>query len=524
VEDPSRPEHPEHFAPPQNPAPAVHPGSALPVHPAQGHPATFPYPAQGQPATFPYPAQGQPASFPYQGPGQPPSFPYPSSGQPPTFPPPGPGWPQFAGYPAPPPRRSRKPALLAALTVVALAVAGGIFFWAPKDDAAVATATPKPSRSATPFELAEQRLELQAKALRDGDEKGWLAPVDPGKTVLVARYRAMFRNLRALEISHAEFHSDKLEAAAGRVVVQAALGYCFSGVTCPDWHGNYGEGPAKSTYKLTFQIIDGVWTITSLDDATGVKDNYLQPAPWDNAALTLVKGERVIVAGPRSQAARLKQVLTMAEKAAKVVDKYAGYVGNPQKRYRIYVADEKGWKSWYGGVKQDWIVGYEMPLNSTGGDIILRAKSSTNARQLAVTVQHELTHVVTLGGDDWASDNDQWLVEGIAEYVGALPRKPQDTDNRDVLAESFKKRGMPKTMALPSLSDNADDLTVNTLYAMGHYATSCMADKFGERKLFQFTNLVLRESKQPDEASRTAYGKPFSAVDKACLSWIRQRV
>ncbi len=342
--------------------------------------------------------------------------------------------------------------------------------------------------------------------------------------MLIARYRTIFRNLRALEISHAEFHGDKLDAVAGRVVVQASLGYCFSGVTCPAWDGNYGAGPAKTTYKLTFQLISGVWVITSLDDATGVKNNYLQPAPWDNATLTLVKGKRVIVAGPSSQAKRLKQVLTLAEKAAKVVDKYAGYVDNPQKRYRIYVADEKGWKNWYGGVDQDWIVGYEMPLNSTGGDIILRAKSSGNLRQLAVTVQHELTHVVTLGGGDAASDNDQWLVEGIAEYVGALPRKPQDTGNHDVLTDSFKRRGVPKTIAVPSLDDDADDLTVNTLYAMGHYATACMADKFGERKLFQFTNLVLREGKKPDEASRTAYGKPFSTVDKACLSWIRQRV
>ena len=50
-----------------------------------------------------------------------------------------------------------------------------------------------------------------------------------------------------------------------------------------------------------------------------------------------------------------------------------------------------------------------------------------------------------------------------------------------------------------------------------------MAAKFGERKLLQFANLVLREAKSLDEASRTAYGKPFATVDKACLSWIRDR-
>lgn len=434
--------------------------------------------------------------------------------------------PAFVQAPDDPSRRSRKGSFVAGLIAVLLvATAGAIVFWPDRDEAAKATATTVPTRPATPFELAEQRLQQQAQALVKGNEKGWLAAVDPTKKALVTRYRTIFRNLRALELTHAEFHGDKLDGSTtDRVFVQAMLGYCFSGVTCPAWHGNYGEGSAKATYKLTFQLVKGVWTITALDDKTGVKSNYLQPAPWDNRALSFVKGKRVIVAGPSSQAKRLKQVLTLAEKAAKVVDKYAGYVGNPQKRYRIYVADEAGWKSWYGGVDQSWIIGYEMPLNSTGGDIILRAKSSGDRRQLAVTVQHELTHVVTLAGGEWTSGDDQWLVEGIAEYVGTLPRKPQNTGNHDVLAEVFEKRGVPKTIAVPELADDADDLTVNTLYAMGHYATACMAAKFGERKLFQFTNLVLREGKKPDEASRTAYGKPFATVDKSCLSWIRQRV
>ncbi|WP_436524742.1 hypothetical protein [Actinoplanes sp. HUAS TT8] len=438
-----------------------------------------------------------------------------------------PGFGAQPGFAAPPPPGgSRKPALVAALIAIVLAAAAGaIVFWPAKDDSAKATADPAATRPPTAFELAQQRLVLQAQALAKGDEKGWLTPVDPARKTLVTRYRTMFRNLRGLELSHAEFHSDKLpETTADQVVVQATLGYCLSGVTCPAWNGNYGTGAAKATYKLTFQLLKGLWTITALDDTTGVKNNYLQPAPWDNVALTMVKGKRVIVAGPTSQAKRIKQVLPLAEKAAKVVDKYAGYVGNPQKRYRIYVADEKGWKNWYGGVDQSWIIGYEMPLNATGGDIILRAKTSGNQRQLAVTVQHELTHVVTLGGADWASGDDQWLVEGIAEYVGALPRKPQDTGNHDVLSDSFKRRGVPKTMAVPPLADNADDLTVNTLYAMGHYASACMAETFGERKLFQFTNQVLRLGKKKDEASRSVYGKPFATVDKTCLTWIRERV
>ncbi|GAA4596015.1 hypothetical protein GCM10023107_36180 [Actinoplanes octamycinicus] len=443
----------------------------------------------------------------------------------PQYGPPPPAWPP-AFAPPPPPKRSPTTGILAALAAVLLAAAAAaVIFWPGTDETAQADATGKPTRPPTAFELAVETLHRQAEALVKGDEKGWLAPVDPKNKALVTRYRTMFTNLRRLEISHAEFHADKLEGSTPqKVVTQAALGYCFSGVTCPAWRNNYDEGPAKATYRLTFTLTGTTWRITELNDAAGVEHNYLQPAPWDNRALTFVKGKRVIVAGPSSQAKRLKQVLTLAEKAAKVTDKYAGYVNNPQRRYRVYLADEAGWKKWYGGIDEKWVIGYEMPLNSTGGDIILRARAGGDQRQLAVTIQHELTHVVTLAGGHWENTDDQWLVEGIAEYIGALPRKPQDTGNHDVLAESFRRRGAPETIAVPSLADGADDLTVNTLYAMGHYATACMAAKFGERKLMQFTNLVLREAKKPDEAARTAYGKSFSAVDKACLSWIRDRV
>ncbi|GLW32171.1 hypothetical protein Areg01_51100 [Actinoplanes regularis] len=441
--------------------------------------------------------------------------------------------PEAALGPAPepgavPPERSRKVLLLAAFVALLLVAAGGaVVFWPTRNEPGVDTATSKPSRPLTPFEQTLQLLQAQAAALTSGDEKGWLAPLDPANRKMIDRYKIIYRNLRALEISHAEFHAEKQpEASSGdTVVADTALAYCLSGVSCPSWRrSSWVEGPPQAAYRVTVKRVNGAYRITAMTDKGAADDNYLQPAPWDNRALTVLKGKRVIVAGPSSQAKRLKQVLALAEKAAKAVDKYAGYIKNPQRRYRVYVADERGWKDWYGGVDEDWIIGYEIPLNATGGDVILRAKSAGDQRQLAVTVKHELAHVVTLASGHWETGDDQWLVEGIAEYIGALPRKPQETGNHDVLAETFRRRGVPKSIAVPSLTAKADDLTVNTLYAMGHYATACMADKFGERKLMRFTDLVLRQAKKPDEASRSAYGKPFATVDRDCLSWIRKRV
>jgi hypothetical protein len=64
---------------------------------------------------------------------------------------------------------------------------------------------------------------------------------------------------------------------------------------------------------------------------------------------------------------------------------------------------------------------------------------------------------------------------------------------------------------------------VDAFYGLGHFAADCMAEKFGERKLFDFVRLALRQDNTYDQASREAYGKPFKTVDKACVAWIRKQ-
>ena len=51
-----------------------------------------------------------------------------------------------------------------------------------------------------------------------------------------------------------------------------------------------------------------------------------------------------------------------------------------------------------------------------------------------------------------------------------------------------------------------------------------MAKTYGEKKLFDFVKVKMRQGFSYDDASRKAYGKPFKTVDKACVSWIRKQV
>jgi hypothetical protein len=169
-------------------------------------------------------------------------------------------------------------------------------------------------------------------------------------------------------------------------------------------------------------------------------------------------------------------------------------------------------------------VGYAVPLDSAGSDVVLRAgKLIGDPRQLAVTVQHELGHVATLAGAATTDTGNGWLTEGIAEYIGAYPRPAKATPSRYGMRRAFRG-GAPRTIVARPLSGTSSARAVDTFYGLGHFAADCMAQRYGERKLLTFVGLVLRHGVPYDQASRRAYGQPFAGVDRACLTWIRGQV
>jgi hypothetical protein len=413
----------------------------------------------------------------------------------------------------------------AALAVAALGISTGVVVLRPAArPSAVAQEATKPPRPLTPFEHSANTLVAQAAALVDGDEKAWLAAVDPANRQLRARYRMMFRSLRALEVSNLEYHPYPRDGAKpGSVAVGAHLAYCFSVAACPQWRRDSAEGPPRITQTLTFKPVKGRYLITGVADAGGTD---MQPTPWETGELVFARGARVTVAATRSQAKNLRRVLTIAEKAAVVNDRFAGYVGNPQRRYRVYLADEKAWKTWYGGIDAQWTVGYAVPLTTAGTDVVLRMSELLKNRELmATTIQHELGHVITVGGvTSRDAAEDRWLSEGIAEYIGWAPRPARASWNRYGARSAYRGGKEPKTIAAEPFGAKASDRTVDAFYAMGHFAADCMADRYGERRLFTFVRLVLREDRSYDKAARDAFGKPFATVDKACVKWIKGQV
>jgi hypothetical protein len=370
----------------------------------------------------------------------------------------------------------------------------------------------------TPYEKMVAALTAQAAAMTRGDERGWLAGVDPNQPKLQARYRAMFRTLRGLGISDFEYEPGvDVPDHRGVATLVTHVRFCFSTPACPD-----GFAP-EIVQQVTLTPVRGRYVITKLAGSTNSTD--LQPAPWESGGLVLRQGKRVVVAAAPAEARYLKQVVALGDKAAAVTDRYAALVGNPQQRYRIYLADAKAWRTWYGGDDSDTTIGLEIPLGEVESDVVLRMGMLRDPAELARTLQHEMGHVATVGGarqdGRYLYQTNQWLSEGVAEYIEWQPKGAAASDRRSSVRIAEHGKRPPATIAAAPLADDASDRSVDAFYGLGHFAVDCLARTYGEKQAFVFVRSRLREGLDLDASSRLAFGRPFATVDSGCVAWTR---
>jgi hypothetical protein len=411
--------------------------------------------------------------------------------------------------------------LIVLLIAVGVVVLGGSRAPVASISAAAVPAAPIPP---TPLELAQKFLDKQAAALLRGDQNGWLAAVDPQQTALRKRYTDLYRSLRALHVTQFEYHVSPGGSAGGRVVAGVEIAYCLSATaaTCPPYTTSINQGPPRFTQRVTMRPAPGGYLIVGL--AKGPQFNDLQPAPWQAGDLVFAQGKRVTVGAPRALRGRLAEVVRIADQAAVTTDRIAGYVGNPQLRYRIYLATDKAWKTWYGGGLPAYTVGYTIPLNDAGSDVLLHLSQLDFPEELRVTIQHEMTHVATLSNLSYVDEQYTWLLEGVAEYAGWLPKHAESDWTYPAVRSAVRGPHPPKSIVVPALDPAAKQRAVDVFYGLTHYAVECMVTKYGERKAMDFVRRALRSDQQPDVAAKGAFGVPFDKVDKGCVNWIRTQV
>ncbi|GAA3350102.1 hypothetical protein GCM10020358_74730 [Amorphoplanes nipponensis] len=132
--------------------------------------------------------------------------------------------------------------------------------------------------------------------------------------------------------------------------VFAEVAYCFSTDKCPRAKGNESDGPADDHPEADLQ-----------EGRHGVPDlgshHQEEPRPAATHPLGVRRpGLPERPAGhrrrrPQGERKYLKQVLRpRPRRPARVNGPLRVMVGNPQRRYRVYVAGPEQWKTWYGGI------------------------------------------------------------------------------------------------------------------------------------------------------------------------------
>ncbi|MEV6489108.1 hypothetical protein AB0M20_10835 [Actinoplanes sp. NPDC051633] len=420
---------------------------------------------------------------------------------------------------------------------------------------ATVTATPAPppqqpatetANPATPGELtssAESVAQQQAAALLNGDEQGWMAPVDPKQPQLQAYYRRLYTNLRGLQVTYVNYRyagSADLPARATSGTINLYLGFCFTD-SCEPPRGAVLNYP-KITQSVTWAWNGKHWIITKA--GPGSQREQIQPTPWEDTDLVFAQGRRITVAAARGGKYQPGKLVTAADRAARHADTYAAAMRNPQRHYRVYLADERQWKRWFRPSIRSGVIGYALPLQDIDTEVVLRMASLGSPAKFSEVLRHELGHVVTLSGTDRRSDylydGDMWLTEGIAEYIAHAPKPAATSDRRASTAVVVRSRFRPRTMVFEPLDDKIESGRVtDAYYGLGHFAVDCMATVYGEAKMLEFFRLHIRGAPRDpgvfdplgtrgkldyDQASRRTFGTGFRTVDKTCVTWIRRQI
>ncbi len=496
------------------PFPAVSPQTgAFPAGPHLG------VPSQAGPHMYPPPGQPQP---PYQGPPYPPQQ-----------------YPGFGGYqpypPPAPPRRSRitglRAALLVALALVLVTPPAAIAFETVRrertaagtaqgvdpggkspgetDGRPGASGTPKGSAPASVDGKVKRALTDQGAALLNGDAAGFVAAVDPSAGALREDLTRRFNSLRQLQVKVWEpTVLDAVKVAADNTAdVIVYVKYCYVVTTCD---------PMNLETKTKWSVTGDRVSLLEF----GVAED-LGPRPWERSELRVSVGKRVVMATTPKYASRLGTMLSAAEKAAELADRYAKW-STPPSRYVVYLAGPEEWSSWYGIKQESWVAGFALPLTADATEIVLNA-NRVDVKETLDVLRHEFTHVVTLATVERAYDQTWWLVEGIAEYVRVQGLGGRFDDVASV--RKYVQSGRWKNeIAMDDPPEGTTSADVSGRYGVAYLAVNRMAERFGEEKMLEFFNRTARQGDALQDAAVKVYGVSWDDVATDCVKYVRNHI
>jgi hypothetical protein len=390
-----------------------------------------------------------------------------------------------------------------------------------------ASQTPAAARSPRPGDPASVRvvwarsqidatLDAQETALLQGDENGFLAVGDPGNGTMQTELTRRFRSLRALKVSRwlSSVATAPSEAAGpgGRTEWKAtlALRYCFVVSPCDE-----------EELRVESRWVERNGRTFLVDiDASAAGENG--PRPWEVSELKVAVGKRAVVATTSRYGTQLLSLLSQAEKAATVADKFT-IGGQPPDRYHVFFAGSAEWKQWYSGNRPAWAAGYAVSTGSKRIDVVLNA-AETPASFLDDILRHEMSHAASLPGARHQEAANWWLVEGLAENAEMYGRAPTQYDavSAGAVRRFIRAGKWDGTIAVPEPTADAPLWEAGARYGVAFLGVRRLIDRYGEQKVLDFFRAVVHDGDPLEAASAEAFGAPWTGVQADAASYVRK--
>ncbi|MET8148456.1 hypothetical protein ACIBSW_32205 [Actinoplanes sp. NPDC049668] len=382
---------------------------------------------------------------------------------------------------------------VAAFGVLAL-LCGGLFALSLTYSRAAA------SRSQSAERSIRAALDRQGAALLRGDRTAWLSTVEEP---LSGDWARLYANLRGLQVSG---WLPRTRGVAGGPVwdAEVQIRVCFAAPTCTR---------TPETYVPLGDVISArtKWTVSG-DRAvlTGFEQSTTDgPVPWKSETLTFATGTRVVVAAPQHlPGAEPARWLPAAERAAQVADRYALTDPKPG-RYLVFLAGAREWNTAV-GTDREAAAFVDRTSESTAFAVVDATGLGADFAD-EILLRHELGHIATLLGT--LDNGDEWAVEGMAEYIAYAGRPVKSYELILDARWHVEHTGWRGRLDLEWSTDPSERFG---FYAMGFLAMRCIAQEYGEPRLLRFFTEVVRRGESPEEASRSALGVPWDAVERAC--------
>ncbi|WP_043632965.1 hypothetical protein [Nonomuraea candida] len=307
-------------------------------------------------------------------------------------------------------------------------------------------------------------LQRRAAALRDRDERAYLADLDGSNDELMRYERLVFANLRQFELAevrHITEYTTEQRVADG----ESRFGPVIRVLKLTADAGPGDIAPAESfVYQVKGDVVTGITRVTIANRPAQSGGAPAAEAPWHTDALKVVQvGEKVWLAGDRS-VADLDRYAAVTERELGVIEGLWGDRLTYPGHVLFFTRDKANFRQWYGygssgpaGTEALGLQHRELGVGENGqvhqgeyaaSRIVVNLRGH-GAADPSSTIRHELAHAVSARATMAAVGElgpPTWAVEGFARYtetVGDPARAAQVRSRVAAGVRSGRFRGTP---------------------------------------------------------------------------------